>query len=242
MDDAFAFLLAKDEDRVREEPQIAANIGAQLEHMALTSQPLSIRRRLRDVVGRLKPNRFCEIGAGIGHLSAWFFDMWEQDGQHPERVELIEGGAKFGVILTRLIRRYGAEEWAGIKVGNFQQLAAETSAWLAANTSLTSSAGQVDESGPMLATPYDCIVIDVGLEGLAECVEAALPLLAPGGVLLTVEPLVPTDNFDESDERGMAIVNAFQGWMDLIQDRSKDHLMAFQPLYGGTIVAIVNQA
>ena len=72
-------LLSKHEELVREEPQIAANIGEQLKHMDLESLPLTVRRRIRDVAARHKPANVVEVGAGIGHLSAWLFDLWQDE-------------------------------------------------------------------------------------------------------------------------------------------------------------------
>ena len=50
IEDALAALMAKDPDMPREEPDVAASIGAQLEHMELTSMPTGLRRRIRDIV------------------------------------------------------------------------------------------------------------------------------------------------------------------------------------------------
>ena len=115
--------------------EVAASIGAQLEHMELTSMPTGLRRRIRDVISRVQPKRVCEVGSGIGHLSAWLFDYWSQDSQ-PEHFDMIEAGGKFGVILTRLLRRYDAEEWAHVRVGEFETLCAEMDSWKAANATL----------------------------------------------------------------------------------------------------------
>ena len=52
----------------------------------------------------------CEVGSGIGHLSAWLVDYWSANTP-PEHYDMIEAGGKFGVILTRLLRRYDAEDW-----------------------------------------------------------------------------------------------------------------------------------
>ena len=69
IEDALAALMAKDPDMPREEPDVAASIGAQLEHMELTSMPTGLRRRIRDIVARVQPKRVCEVGSGIGHSS-----------------------------------------------------------------------------------------------------------------------------------------------------------------------------
>ena len=62
IEDALAALLAKNPDMPRGEPEVAASIGAQLEHMELTSMPTGLRRRIRDVISRVQPKRVCEVG------------------------------------------------------------------------------------------------------------------------------------------------------------------------------------
>ena len=74
--EALAQLLSADAERSKDEPEIAANIGSQLQHMGLSTWPISIQRRLRDALGRLKPKRLIEVGGGIGHRSAWIYDLF----------------------------------------------------------------------------------------------------------------------------------------------------------------------
>jgi predicted O-methyltransferase YrrM len=244
--EALAALMGKDSQRSREEPLIAANIGTQLAHMELTSWPIAIRRRVRDIVGRLQPKRICEVGAGIGHLSSWLLDMWE-DSSPPEKYQLVEAGGKFGVILLRLLQRYDAGEWADVKVGRFEQLVAEQKAWSVANSvsTLTTgtmtgvTAGSVDAlATPILHSPFDCIIIDVEIQSLAECLDSALTSLGKGGIILVVEPEVPTGDVAAEDAVGQSTIVGFQKWMDFIQRVTVEFDVAFQPLYGGTLVAI----
>ena len=63
-------LLSASEERDDQEPEIAANITQQMLHMELEPLPRSMRSRFRDVVERLAPKNFIEVGAGIGNLSA----------------------------------------------------------------------------------------------------------------------------------------------------------------------------
>ena len=42
---------------------------------------------------------------------------------------------------------------------------------------------------------------------------------------------------DADDEQGMALVNGFNAWMDLIRQTQVTHHVAFMPLFGGTLVA-----
>ena len=144
-----AALLSKNPDQPKDEPDVAASIGAQLEHMELDSMPTSLRRRIRDIISRVEPNRVCEVGSGIGHLSAWLLDHWSSNPK-PEHFDMIEAGGKFGVILTRLIRRYDSEVWAHIRVGDFESLCAELDSWNAANTTTDEAAAT---TAPPLRAP-----------------------------------------------------------------------------------------
>ena len=75
----------------------------------------------------------------------------------------------------------------------------------------------------------------MGESGQSNCIRAALPLLSDTGWLLTIEPEVPAE--DETDQ---GKIEAFQEWIDLVKEVSQNRRMAFQPLTGGTIVAIGN--
>ena len=237
--DVMAALLAADADQPRNQPEIAANIGVQLEHMALESMSISVQRRIRDVLSRFKPDRIAEVGSGIGHLSAWLMDLWNRTDS-PQKYYLIEGGGKFSIILNRLIQRYDASSWAIVKVSNWEQLAGEANAWQLANSALSSS----DETSVLLnemplELPLDCVIIDVGWRNQVACIRASLPLLRKGGLLLTVEPEVPTGDVDEGDVHGQELVDTFQNWMELVKELTSKFDCAFQPLYGGTIFALI---
>ena len=128
-EEILAFLLAKDAQQPRDEPEIAANIHTQLQHMGLSTWSISVHRRLRDAVGRLQPSTVLEIGASIGHRTAWLLDQFERADARPSSLTLVEQGGKFGVILQRLLQRYEAMPWANVVVGEPNQLAAEHQAW-----------------------------------------------------------------------------------------------------------------
>ena len=74
-DEVLSSILSPDPNRNRDEPAIAANISAQLNHMGLDTWSISVLRRLRDAVGRIKPDRIIEVGGGIGHRTAWIYDF-----------------------------------------------------------------------------------------------------------------------------------------------------------------------
>tara|TARA_Y100000589_G_scaffold85593_1_gene79599 strand:+ start:1702 stop:2442 length:741 start_codon:yes stop_codon:yes gene_type:complete len=240
IEDALAALLSKNPDMPGGEPEVAASIGAQLEHMELTSMPTGLRRRVRDVISRVQPKRVCEVGSGIGHLSAWLFDYWSQNSP-PEHFDMIEAGGKFGVILTRLLRRYDAEEWAQVRVGEFEALCAEMDSWKAANATL----GEVAAStAPPLRAPYEIIIVDIGDIGKVDAIRSAFDLLVPGGLILTAEPEVPVDDVGDIPDSGpvtaeQARVVAFNQWVQFINEIGATHPVGFVPLFGGTLVGII---
>ena len=216
----------------RDEPQIAANISQQLQHMGLSTWSQSVIRRLRNSIHKLKPKRVIEVGAGIGHRSAWLYDLFTKDSI-PQRYDLVEQGTKFAVILHRLMTRYGAEDWTNIVVGEIPSLVAETTAWSAA------SATGLEVGDSPLGVDSDVIIVDSKIEDLAEYIEILLPLLSDGGVLFTCEPPVPSGDIDENDEEMMKHVNGFNSWIELITKAQETHYVAFSPLFEGVLVAFL---
>jgi predicted O-methyltransferase YrrM len=234
-DEVLSSILSPDPNRNRDEPAIAANISAQLNHMGLDTWSISVLRRLRDAVGRIKPDRIIEVGGGIGHRSAWIYDLIDQDDWQPTRYDIIENGAKFGVIIHRLMTRYKAESWTKIVVGELNSLLAQTNAWSAASKS------GIEVGDSPIQSQAEVIIVDSNGKNVANTVKQMLPMLAKGGVLFTVEPLVPAGDVDENDEAGMAIVEGFNSWINLIQSANETHYIAFNPLFGGTLVAFLEK-
>jgi predicted O-methyltransferase YrrM len=234
-DEVLSSILSPDPNRTRDEPAIAANISAQLNHMGLDTWSISVIRRLRDAVGRMKPDRIIEVGGGIGHRSAWIYDLIDQDDWQPTRYDIIENGAKFGVIIHRLMTRYKAESWTKIVVGELNSLLAQTNAWSAASKS------GIEVGDSPIQSQAEVIIVDSNGKNVANTVKQMLPMLAKGGVLFTVEPLVPAGDVDENDEAGMAIVEGFNSWINLIQSANETHYIAFNPLFGGTLVAFLEK-
>ena len=230
-EEILAYLMAKDTQQPRDEPEIAANIHAQLQHMGLSTWSISVHRRLRDAVARLRPSTVLEVGASIGHRTAWLLDQFERADARPATLTLVEQGGKFGVILQRLLQRYEAMSWASVVVGEPEQLAAEHQAWqLAAATNQELSQTPFERE-------YDVIVIDAPSPNRASLVASYLPFLAKNGVLFTVEPDMPSGEVDEDDEAGMALVNGFNRWIEVVAESKETHHLAFMPLFGGTLVA-----
>lgn len=222
-------LLNADHERSRDEPEIAANIATQLEHMGLSTWSISVLRRLRDAIGRQEPKTVLEVGGSIGHRSAWLYDLFKQ---HPiQRYDIVEQGAKFGVILHRLLTRYDASSWSKIIVDDFATLCAEEKAW-----KLTTASG-VGADERRLAEHYDAIIVDAPLARLSNDLQHALELLSNNGVLYTTEPETPVGEYNELDEDGKGKVDGFNAWIELIRTIQSSHHVAFVPLFGGTIVA-----
>jgi hypothetical protein len=219
-EDLLAAILAADKELSRDEPEVAANIGQQLEHMGLTTWSISVRRRIRDAIARISPKNIIQTGAGIGHLSAWILDHYVgKDGL--ENFQIIEEGNRFAVILTRLCQRYSSVP-TSIKVGTPSLLTSELKAWNIAKT-----------GNPPMQETADAIIVDATIEKLADDIAAMLPLLTKNGVLFTIEPTPPVGDRDDDD----AEVVGFNKWMDLIRNTNETHHIAFAPLFGGTIVA-----
>jgi len=219
-EEVLAAVLAADKDLSRDEPEVAANIGQQLEHMGLSTWSISVRRRIRDAIARLEPKTIIQTGAAIGHLSAWILDYYE-GRDDLEKFQIIEEGNRFAVILTRLCQRY-SEVPTRIIVGTPPLLTSELKAWKISRTG----------DSPILENA-DAIIVDAPMERLADDVGSMLPLLNKNGVLFTTEPSPPEGERKEDD----AEVIGFNKWMDLVRTSSENHHLAFAPLFGGTIVA-----
>ena len=219
-EEVLAAILAADKDLSRDEPDVAANIGQQLEHMGLTTWSISVRRRIRDAIARLSPTSIIQTGAGIGHLSAWILDHFEGN-QELQQFQLIEEGNRFAVILTRLCQRYDSVP-TSIVVGTPSLLTSELKAWKISKTG----------DAPILEKA-DAIIVDAPMEKLAGDIGVMLPLLNSNGVLFTTEPTPPVGDREEDDPE----VLGFNKWMELIRESNETHHMAFAPLFGGTIVA-----
>jgi len=219
-EEVLAALLAADKELSRDEPEVEANLGIQMEHMGLETWSISVRRRIRDTVLRLNPNKIIFAGAGIGHLSSWILHhLSENDSK--SKVQLIEEGNRFAVILKRLCDRYESVD-TNIVVGSTALLAGELIAW------------KITKSGnPPIFPEADAIIVNSPMVKLADDVEVMLKILNKNGILLTIEPTPPVGDRDTTDPE----VVGFNKWMELIKSTSDTHHLAFAPLFGGTIVA-----
>ena len=242
-------LLCEDTERGDSEPDIAASIGEQMLHMSLRPLPRSMRARIRDVCARVPARNAMLVGGGIGHLSAWLLDLWcgdpvnppEKPPPHPESFRIVEPGGKFAVIIDRLIRRHGAEDWAQIVQTPWAELAAEAATWSAASASLPDLAGTY--SVPL---PQDLIIIDAPEAERAATAATAFELLSPGGVMLVQEPEVPTGDvgLPSSPSRmtpAQRKVESFNAWIEFVKHISENHSLGFVELTGGTL-AVVRRA
>ena len=234
-----SLLLSEDNDRNQDEPEVAASIGEQMLHMEMTLLPKSVRSRIRDVCSRVSSKNAVLVGGGIGHLSAWLFDLWSTDDIRPGSFRIIEPGTRFGVIIDRLIRRYDAESWAKVISRSWQEVFAESMSHTASNFLLPEEA--LDSLLPM---PVDLVVIDVPEEERVLAASLAFDLISSGGLVLVLEPTVPTGDVgeiegDEGPTPAQAKVNSFNEWIELIKMVNDGHSLGFAELPGGTLVGIL---
>ena len=240
-------LLSEDIERGNDEPPIAASIGEQMLHMDMTPLPRSIRCRIRDVCSRISTRNAILVGGGIGHLSAWLFDLWcpaSSDGKpsktkRPDTFRIIEPGNRFGVIIDRLIRRYGAESWSSVIALPWNEVAAEATPIMAANVAFPRKS-----RGVILPMPLDLVVIDLPEDERAATASSAFDLLSPGGLVLVQEPKVPTGDVGvtskgEEPTPAQIKVESFNQWIKLVTDVNDNHSLGFAELTGGTLVALI---
>ncbi len=246
----FERLVSADESRVDEEPEIAAAIGEQMLHMDLRPLTRSVRARIRDIAGRLPARNVVIVGGGIGHLTAWMMDLWCGDpasdtpsaNHRPDTLRVIEEGGKFGVIIDRLLRRYDATSWAQVLTRSWNEVAAETASWNAAGAALPDAA----RTAP-LPQPIDLVIIDLPELERAEAAANAFDLLAPGGVVMVLEPQVPTGDVGEPTAgeeltQAQQVVASFNRWMEFVRRVDSEHSAAFVELTGGTLGVFLRSA
>ena len=240
--DMLLALVAADEALDSGEPEIAANIGQQMLHMDLTILPRSVRTRIRDISARIKPENAILVGGGIGHMSAWLLDVWTSENQHrPSSFRIVEEGGKFGVILDRLIRRYDAVSWTSVISTPWTEVVAETSAWNAA--SATNEVPSISKAP--LPSPTGLVVIDVPEIQRPAFVRSALDIIQEDGVILILEPEVPTGDVGDFEPgnpqtEAQRRVDAFNSWMAVIREAgARGFKSAFVELSGATLVVLV---
>jgi len=245
--DVMTRLLSENLERDQSEPEIASSIGEQMLHMDIPLLPRSVRARIRDVCSRIEPRNVTLVGGGIGHLSAWLFDLWSNSDQNgmegpiypPDAFRIIEPGTRFCVIIDRLIRRYEAEGWAQSVSMAWQEVFAETSSSRASNIAIPEN--YVNSILPM---PLDLILIDLPEGERVAAASAAFDLVSPGGLVLLLEPTVPTgdvgDFFDDLEPTPAQLkVQSFNEWIELIKRINESDSVGFTDLTGGTLVALL---
>jgi len=243
--DMLNLLLSTNSELGESEPEIAASIGEQMLHMDLNPLPKSIRVRIRDICSRVNPGNTALIGGGIGHLSAWLFDLWSKTSEdelsrnRPHTFRIIEPGSRFGVIIDRLIRRYDATSWAKVISRPWSEIFAETASWNA--SSVASPQINMESTIPL---PSNLIIIDLPEEDRSEVANSAFELLAPNGILIVQEPEVPTGDVGES-EKGQELtpaqkkVDSFNKWIKLVKYVHDNHTVGFTEVSGGTLAVLI---
>lgn len=238
----FEMLLSEDDSRTSDEPEIAANIGEQMLHMGLSPLSRSIRTRIRDICSRIPAKNVILVGGGIGHLSAWLFDMWcSEDNRnisHPNSFTIVEEGGKFGIILNRLISRYDADSWSKVIVKPWNEITAESTSWFASN-----AASNDITPFSLIPLPVDLIVIDLPENDRVDALINSLDLLSPGGIIIVKEPEVPTGDVgeikgDSETTQAQEKVLYFNKWIKSIRDFSLNNSLSFVELTGGSLVIL----
>tara|TARA_B110000967_G_C18896933_1_gene571412 strand:+ start:1709 stop:2497 length:789 start_codon:yes stop_codon:yes gene_type:complete len=240
----FLRLLSEDETRGIDEPEVASNIGDQMIHMGLRPLSRTIRSRIRDICSRIPANNVILVGGGIGHLSAWLFDLWCSDNiennsiKKPDSFTIVEEGGKFGIILNRLISRYDADSWSKVIINKWPEIVAESSSWLAANAASSANA-------PFLSIPLpvDLIIIDLPEDERIDALTSSFNLLSPGGIIIIKEPEVPTGDVGELESgkemsKAQEKVSRFNKWISAVKDFSLNNSLSFVELTGGTLVVL----
>jgi hypothetical protein len=237
----FEMLLSEDSNRTSDEPEIAANIGEQMIHMGLTPLSRSLRTRIRDICSRIPAKNIILVGGGIGHLSAWLFDLWcTSDGgiDAPESFTIVEEGGKFGIILNRLISRYDADNWSKAVIKPWGEITAESASWFASN-----AASNNITPFSLIPLPIDLLIIDLPEKERIDALLNSFDLLSPGGIIIVKEPEVPSGDVGEIKDdseitKAQEKVLYFNKWIKSIKDFSIKNSLSFVELTGGSLVIL----
>lgn len=222
-------LLSMNDKQPREQPLISKNIHEQLKHMELDAWSISVHRRLRDAIARLQPTTVLEIGGQIGLRTSWLFDLIERKEWNPEHYVIVEEGAKFGVILKRLIQRYNVMHQTKIVIQNPLTYVDEYTMW-----KQTQLVNKEDHSN--FLQHVKCIILDSNIEHHIELVDRCLKLMNEGEYLFTVEPRVPTEDLDTNLPQVQTLISNFNDWIRMIRESNRAFEIGFTPLHEGTIV------
>ena len=125
---------------------------------------------------------------------------------------------------------------------NWQEVIAETVSSKASNVSIDESA--LNSALPM---PVDLAVIDLPEDDRADAAKSVFELVSPGGLVLLIEPTVPTGDVGEiivgaELTPAQVKVRSFNRWIELVRDINEEHLVGFTDLTGGTLVALFKKA
>lgn len=222
--EALAALLQRHDSLPREIPPVSAAIAEQAQHMSLPLPSTSICRRIRDIVIRFRPERLLEVNASIGLVTSWLLAAHEHHGFHPISHHVLDRGGKFGVILQRLIARFGSPEHVHLCIAEYDALLAESRAVQAL----------ADSGSHHLPTEVDMVIVDVMSHPDVSDVSVALSHLRKGGLLIVVEPPEPPEDASKDDPS----VIRFQSWIDLIHREHDRRAISFVPITGGVLVGM----
>ena len=94
--------------------------------------------------------------------------------------------------------------------------------------------------------PVDLAVIDLPEDDRADAAKSVFELVSPGGLVLLIEPTVPTGDVGEiivgaELTPAQVKVRSFNRWIELVRDINEEHLVGFTDLTGGTLVALIKK-
>ena len=94
--------------------------------------------------------------------------------------------------------------------------------------------------------PVDLVVVDLPEDDRADAAKSIFELGSPGGLVLVLEPTVPTGDVGEIAS-GVELtpaqmkVRSFNKWIELVRELNEEHLVGFTDLTGGTLVALLKK-
>ena len=114
--------------------------------------------------------------------------------------------------------------------------------WNAAGAALPDAA----RTAP-LPQPIDLVIIDLPELDRAQAAAAAFDLLAPGGMVMALEPQVPTGDVGEASQgeemtSAQQVVASFNRWIEFVRSVDTEHSAAFVELTGGTLGVFLRSA
>ena len=94
--------------------------------------------------------------------------------------------------------------------------------------------------------PVDLVIVDLPEDDRVDAAKSVFELVSPGGLVLLLEPTVPTGDVGEIAS-GVELtpaqmkVRSFNRWIEMVREVNEEHLVGFADLTGGTLVAFLKK-